>query len=130
ATGAAMVTRTDVYRAVGGLDERFFMFYEDVDFGWRLNLLGRRVRYVPDSVAYHRHHVTMNKFGQWRERYLLERNALKTLYKNLEDATLARVLAPAIALAIRRTIALGGDDPTVLDLQRSPSGEGSDRIEV
>jgi GT2 family glycosyltransferase/glycosyltransferase involved in cell wall biosynthesis len=133
ATGAAMVTRTEVYREVGGLDERFFMFYEDVDLGWRLNLLGHRVRYVPESVAYHRHHVTMKKFGQWRERYLLERNALMALYKNLEDATLARVLAPAMALAIRRTIALGGDDPTVLDLQRTPSspgGEAGETIEV
>lgn len=133
ATGAAMVARTEVYREVGGLDERFFMFYEDVDFGWRLNLLGHRVRYVPGSVAYHRHHVTMKKFGLWRERYLLERNALMSLYKNLEDATLARVLAPAIALAIRRTIALGGDDPTVLDLQRtpnSPGGEAGETIEV
>src|SRR6266566_1210640 len=130
ATGAAMVVRAAVYREVGGFDERFFMFYEDVDFGWRLNLLGHRVRYVPASVAYHRHHVTMSKFGSWRERYLLERNALLCLYKNLEDATLARVLAPAISLAIRRTIAMGGDDPTVLDLQRSPGGEGSDRLEV
>ena len=52
------------------------MFYEDVDLGWRLNLLGYRVRYVPGSVAYHRHHVTMKKFGNFRESYLLERNAL------------------------------------------------------
>jgi len=58
-TGAAMFVRTELFREVGGFDERFFMFYEDVDFGWRLNLLGHRVRYVPDSVAYHRHHVSM-----------------------------------------------------------------------
>jgi GT2 family glycosyltransferase len=130
ATGAAMVVRADLYRDVGGFDERFFMFYEDVDFGWRLNLLGHRVRYVPTSVAYHRHHASMKKLGSWRERYLLERNALLCLYKNLEDATLARTLAPAIALAVRRTIALGGADATALDLQRSPAGEDSDRVEV
>src|SRR6266566_4532967 len=129
-TGFAGGCNLGVAHATGEYDERFFMFYEDVDFGWRLNLLGHRVRYVPASVAYHRHHVTMTKFGSWRERYLLERNALLCLYKNLEDATLARVLAPAISLAIRRTIAMGGDDPTVLDLQRSPGGEGSDRLEV
>ena len=34
--------------AVGGFDERYFMFFEDVDLGWRLWLLGYRVRYVPD----------------------------------------------------------------------------------
>src|SRR5665647_2508877 len=46
-TGAAMFVRAALYREVGGFDERFFMFYEDVDLGWRLNLLGYRVRYVP-----------------------------------------------------------------------------------
>jgi GT2 family glycosyltransferase len=40
-----------VFRAVGGFDERFFMFYEDVDLGWRLNLLSHRVRYVPAVMA-------------------------------------------------------------------------------
>ena len=46
-TGAAMFVRAELFREVGGFDERFFMFYEDVDLGWRLNLLGYRVRYVP-----------------------------------------------------------------------------------
>ena len=42
--------RRDLFRVdVGGFDERFFMFFEDVDLGWRLNLLGWRVRYVPTS---------------------------------------------------------------------------------
>lgn len=130
ATGAAMVVRAELFRNVGGFDERFFMFYEDVDFGWRLNLLGHRVRYVPGSIAFHRHHATMDKFGSWRERFLLERNALMCLYKNLEDNSLARVLAPALALAVRRAIALGGDDSTALDLQRSPGGDGTDSAPV
>jgi len=43
-TGAAMFVRAELFREVGGFDERFFMFYEDVDLGWRLNLLGHRVR--------------------------------------------------------------------------------------
>ena len=34
------VIRKDVFDSVGRFDERFFMFYEDVDLGWRLNLLG------------------------------------------------------------------------------------------
>ena len=64
-TGAAMFVRAGLFREVGGFDERFFMFYEDVDLGWRLNLLGMRVRYVPESVAYHKHHMTMRKFGDY-----------------------------------------------------------------
>jgi len=123
ATGAAMVMRTDVYREVGGFDERFFMFYEDVDLGWRLNLLGYTVRYEPRSIAYHRHHVTMAKFGNFREAYLLERNALLAMYKNYDDESLAKALPAAMALAIRRAIARTGTDASILDLQRSPGGD-------
>jgi GT2 family glycosyltransferase/glycosyltransferase involved in cell wall biosynthesis len=123
-TGSAMVLRAALFQQLGGFDERFFMFYEDVDLGWRMNLLGHRVRYVPTSVVFHRHHATMNKFGSYREWYLLERNALMCLYKNLEQSTLERVLAPAMALAIRRSLVAGEADSTLLDLQRTAGGDG------
>lgn len=129
-TGAAMFVRSDVYREVGGFDERFFMFYEDVDLGWRLNLLGHRVRYVPGSLAFHKHHVTIKKFGDFRESYLLERNALLSMVKNYDDETLARTLPAALALAVRRSVARTGVDATVLDLQRSPGGDDVATIEV
>jgi len=129
-TGAAMFVRTGVYREVGGFDERFFMFYEDVDLGWRLNLLGYRVRYEPGSVAYHRHHVTMEKFGSFRETYLLERNALLAMYKNYDDESLGRALPAAMALSVRRSFARGGTDATSLDLQRSPGGDDVGTLEL
>lgn len=129
-TGAAMFMRADVFREVGGFDERFFMFYEDVDLGWRLNVLGYRVRYEPRSVAYHRHHATMNKFGSYRESYLLERNALMSMYKNLDDESLAKALPAAMALAVRRSVARTETDATSLDLQRSPGGEGVEDVTI
>lgn len=129
-TGAAMFVRAALYREIGGFDERFFMFYEDVDLGWRMNLLGHRVRYVPGSVAYHKHHVTMKKFGNFRESYLLERNALLSMVKNYDDETLARTLPAALALAVRRSVARTGVDATVLDLQRSPGGDDVGTLEI
>ena len=129
-TGSAMVLRTEVFREVGGFDERFFMFYEDVDLGWRLNLLGHRVRYVPDSLVYHKHHATIARYGAFRERYLLERNALFTLYKNLDNDNLTPLLAASLALAVRRGAAMGGVDTTALDLQRSQSGDDEQSIEI
>jgi GT2 family glycosyltransferase/glycosyltransferase involved in cell wall biosynthesis len=122
-TGAAMFVRKDVYESVGGFDERFFMFYEDVDLGWRCNLLGWRVRYEPASVAFHKHHASMNKFGSYRETFLLERNALFSMIKNYGDEALARTLAPALLLAVGRAVERGEIDPGALDLKRSPGGD-------
>jgi len=130
ATGAATVMPAAVYLEVGGFDERFFMFYEDVDLGWRLNLLGYRVRYEPRSVAFHKHHATMDKFGGFRERYLLERNALMAMYKNFDDESLARTLPAALMLSVRRAVAMSGTDTSVLDLERSPGGDGEPRLAV
>ena len=130
ATGAAMFVRAGLYREVGGFDERFFMFYEDVDLGWRLNLLGHRVRYVPTSLAYHRHHVTMKKFGDFRESYLLERNALLAMYKNYDDDSLSKALPAAMALAVRRSVARAGVDASSLDLQRTPGGDDVGSLEI
>jgi hypothetical protein len=38
---------------VGELDERFFMYGEDADYGWRLNKAGFKVGFVPDSSVIH-----------------------------------------------------------------------------
>ena len=50
---AAALLRKEVFLAVGGFDEDFFCYVEDVDLGFRLRLLGHKCLYVPDSVALH-----------------------------------------------------------------------------
>ena len=125
-TGAAMFIRADLFDQLGGFDDRYFMFYDDVDLGWRLNLLGWRFRYQPRSVAFHKHHASMNKFGDFRETYLLERNALFTLYKNLGQEQLDKALPGALALVVRRAVGSSELDSTELDL-RNP---GDDSVET
>ncbi|KAA5825364.1 glycosyltransferase [Saccharopolyspora hirsuta] len=117
-TGSALFVRAELFAALGGFDERFFMFYEDVDLGWRLNLRGWRVRYEPRSLTFHRHHASMAEISSAREHYLLERNALAALYKNVSDETLAKALPAAMALAVRRATARGEIDPTQLEITR------------
>ncbi|ASO22519.1 glycosyltransferase [Actinoalloteichus hoggarensis] len=125
-TGSALFVRAGLFRELNGFDERFFMFYEDVDLGWRLNLRGWRVRYEPASLTFHRHHASMSTVHDSREHFLLERNALAALYKNVEDATLAKVLPAALALSVRRATARGELDATQLEITRRPSDRASD----
>ncbi|TFB91270.1 glycosyltransferase [Cryobacterium algoricola] len=127
-TGSAMFVRTSVYEALGGFDERFFMFFEDVDFGWRLNLLGWRFSYEPASLAYHKHHASMTSFGAFKETYLLERNALFAQYKNLGDAALAKIFPATLALTVRRAVARGNLDSTSLDLRKGGDNGPSEEV--
>ena len=101
-SGGAMVVPTALFLDVGGFDDGYFAFFEDVDFGWRLWVLGYEVRYVPTSRVYHRHHGTIERFGYARERYLLERNALATVFKNYGEDLLARTLPPTLLLTLMR----------------------------
>lgn len=124
-TGSAMFVRRSVFDELRGFDERYFMFFEDVDFGWRLNLRGHVFAYEPASLAFHKHHASMASFGQFKEQYFLERNALFTLYKNLGSAALAEALPAAIALSIRRGVSTSRADSTSFDL-RKPGGDAVD----
>ena len=53
ACAAAALYRRDDWVRMGGLDERFFCYVEDVDLGFRLQLAGRPCRYVADAVVHH-----------------------------------------------------------------------------
>jgi len=50
---AAALYRLDALREVGGFDESFFCYVEDVDLGFRLRLKGRASRYVPQAIVHH-----------------------------------------------------------------------------
>jgi N-acetylglucosaminyl-diphospho-decaprenol L-rhamnosyltransferase len=53
ACAAAMLVRRDAFEAVGGFDERYFCYFEDVDLGFRLRLRGGRILQSPDAVVAH-----------------------------------------------------------------------------
>ncbi|MDH5634035.1 MAG: glycosyltransferase family 2 protein [Gammaproteobacteria bacterium] len=53
ACAGAALYRTEVLREMGGFDEDFFCYVEDVDLGFRLRLAGHKAMYVPDAVVHH-----------------------------------------------------------------------------
>lgn len=52
-SGACLLLRREAFEAVGGFDEDYFMFFEDVDLGERLGLAGRPNVYVPSARVVH-----------------------------------------------------------------------------
>jgi GT2 family glycosyltransferase/lipopolysaccharide/colanic/teichoic acid biosynthesis glycosyltransferase len=51
--GAAMFVRRTAVESVGLMDERFFLYFEDVDWCYRMEQQGLRVYYHPTSVVVH-----------------------------------------------------------------------------
>lgn len=52
-SGSFMFSRTELIRKMGGFDERFFMYGEDLDLCYRINELGKEVHYVAETTIVH-----------------------------------------------------------------------------
>jgi GT2 family glycosyltransferase len=53
--GACMLVRREAVEEVGPADERFFLYFEDVDWCYRMHQHGWRVTYVPTATLTHHH---------------------------------------------------------------------------
>ena len=60
--GAFMFVRREAYEQVGGLDERYFMYGEDLDWAFRLKAAGWRITYAPVSTVLHLKRASSRKF--------------------------------------------------------------------
>ncbi len=93
-SGAAFVARREALEEIGGFDERFFMYMEDVELSMRARLAGYDVVLAPRSRVVHDYTPSL---PAWKF-YYLERNRYFMLANIFRLRTLA-LLAPALLLA-------------------------------
>jgi N-acetylglucosaminyl-diphospho-decaprenol L-rhamnosyltransferase len=64
-SGACVLVRRSIFDSIGGFDEGYFMYFEDVDLGYRLGKAGYRNVYEPDAVVTHTGaHSTTSESGR------------------------------------------------------------------
>jgi hypothetical protein len=90
--GGAALFRRSALDVVGGFDEAYFAYYEDIDWAFRAQLLGFRCRYVPDAVLYHRGSATLGRGMSEFNGYHLWRNPIWLIAKCYPAGALARHL--------------------------------------
>lgn len=84
-TGCAMMCRREVVERVGMLDDRFFIYCEELDWCLRIRRAGYRLAVVKDSVIWHKGHRDAGRIGRPFIAYLQTRNQLLLLRKNSND---------------------------------------------
>lgn len=121
ACGGLMAVRREDFLASGGFDDDYFAYLEDVDFGWRQWIFGRRIVAEPRAVARHRGGATGEALGVFSRGFLFEKNAFATAYKNLGREAF-RDLMPAIAMTFLNRVAamLLARNPGAAELDRDP----------
>jgi N-acetylglucosaminyl-diphospho-decaprenol L-rhamnosyltransferase len=72
-SGAAMLVRREAFEAVGGFDDRFFMYMEDVDLCRRLRARGWAIAYEPGAIVEHvmGHSQSADQTVRWYTAYHL-----------------------------------------------------------
>ncbi|MGQ9631096.1 MAG: glycosyltransferase family 2 protein [bacterium] len=64
-SGSFMFVRSEAIKDVGLMDEKFFLYFEDVDWCYRMWEKGWEVMYNPDAIIYHRvHRQSQNPFSK------------------------------------------------------------------
>jgi GT2 family glycosyltransferase len=88
-TGGAVLFDVEFLRSTGGFDERWFLYYEDVDLAQRGRRLGWRYLVAPASTVEHRRGTSTGARPD-ETRFLQERNRLWTTFRFGSVATMAR----------------------------------------
>lgn len=105
-SGSFMFWRRAVFEELGGFDEEYFMYGEDVDLCWRAHRAGWGVGYVPAASVTHVGGM-MTRSRPYRMLLAHHRSALRFASRSLSGPR--RALVPAIALALlgRLVVAAG-----------------------
>jgi N-acetylglucosaminyl-diphospho-decaprenol L-rhamnosyltransferase len=108
--GACMLVRRSVMERVGFLDERFFMYGEDLDWCLRTRAAGWTVRYEPGIVVQHQHGAASRQralrttYHFFRAMDLFYRKHYVNHYHPLVTGAVRTAIYGALALAMCRTL--------------------------
>jgi len=83
--GGAMAVRRELWEALDGFDEDFWMYVEDVDFSFRAQLLGWHAAFAPAARVFHK---LGGSGGDELSSFYVARNTIWTLAKNMPTSLL------------------------------------------
>jgi len=75
-TGCSMMIKREVIEKIGKLDDHFYLYLEDLDFGLRAKLSGFRLVYFPKSIVWHVNAGSSGGAGNPIHDYYITRNRL------------------------------------------------------
>jgi GT2 family glycosyltransferase len=104
---AAALYSCEEFLEIGGFDEDYFSYFEDVDLGFRLRLNGAKCLYVPEAVVHHVGSASTGKRSDFSV-YYGYRNMIWTFVKNMPSPYIWIFLPLHIATILFFTIYLTG----------------------
>lgn len=82
AHGAAFMIKKSAAKAIGLLDDNFFIYFEEIDWSLRITRHGQSILFVPQAEVYHKESMTLPKEHPFRVR-MMARNRILLSRKHL-----------------------------------------------
>lgn len=92
ATGACMLVKREVFEKIGLLDEKYFLYLEDMDFCVRAKKAGFKIIYDPKAILWHKNAISAGGSGSKLQDYYFTRNRLLFAFKYAKLNTKLAVL--------------------------------------
>jgi GT2 family glycosyltransferase len=92
ASGACVFCSRALIEDVGFLDEAFYSFYEDVNWGWRALMRAHETIYVPSAVIYHKWGGSWGQTMSRKKFFLIERSRIMSVLRNYSSKTIVFLL--------------------------------------
>ncbi|MCM8749445.1 glycosyltransferase [Thermomicrobiaceae bacterium CFH 74404] len=104
--GACLAVRREAIETAGLLDERFFLYSEEVEWCWRIRRAGWRVVYLPEATVYH--HESASAGQEPAARQIAFDTAKVQLYRRLHGRPAAEILRAFLLVNYLARIAIEG----------------------
>ncbi len=101
-SGACFLARTSALRSVGGFDEAYFMYAEDVDLCWRLRRAGWRVLHAPAARVVHYQGLSTSRHPY---KMLVAHHRSAWRFARVSTSGPRKVLLPLVAAALAGRLA-------------------------
>jgi len=95
-SGAAVLFKAEVLKKVGLFDEKFWMYNEDQDLGWRIWLAGYKCVLAPEAVVYHKYEFAKSI----QQYYWMDRNRMLSVIKNYHWLTLILITPACLVMEL------------------------------
>jgi len=122
ATGCCMLISREVVERIGTLDNRFFLYSEDVDYSLRVKRAGLKIYYCPSASIYHKIASSTGGVGSQLQQYYQTRNRLLLSFKHGWGRRKLTTAHLALRLLIKGS---ASERKAVLDLIKSNLGKQS-----
>ena len=96
-SGACFLVRRSAFESIGGFDESYFMYVEDVDLCWRIGRSGWSVAYVPGAEVTHLQGLSTDLHPY---RMILEHHRSLLRFAGRSSTGWRRVLLPLVAVGV------------------------------